>query len=308
MRRRFLLRVLLLLLTVYLLRFGSSIPLVYGNATIPTRTPTPVPTEPGGGNDNPPPPPPPPATDIPATEPPATPTAEPFTPAPTPEGGFFPTAAPCAENPTVFANLGTTNVRQGPGVEYDAINQLVFLEVRQIIGRTANAPWWLITLEDGSSGWVADNAVSANGNLLLVPIVDPPALDGVVPTPGAPFNPGINSGCPPPTTTSVPTDTPVAESTPAAAESEAVVAATATPAPSETALPSATPVQSTPTAVPLGTSPAADIISTPLPTAVPLPDDATADGNGIGIYFLATAIFLLIATALFIRRRGKPDS
>src|SRR5690606_17624744 len=142
--------------------------------TWPTRTPTPEggPPPPTNTSEAPPPP-----TDNPGGPPQntATPPSNPdATPAPgeatatatlaatavllTPVGGYEATAQPCGTPPTVQAR-GVVNVRLGPGLEYEAISSLVFLEVRPIIGRAESATWWLIQLPGNVTGWVANQAV-----------------------------------------------------------------------------------------------------------------------------------------------------
>jgi hypothetical protein len=87
-------------------------------------------------------------------------------------------------------------VRQGPGTNYAVVVQLVRGEVRPIVGRAGNAPWWVIEFPDETRGWVADVAVTVQGNTAVVPIIAPPALDGATPTPGAAWNPTPAANCP----------------------------------------------------------------------------------------------------------------
>lgn len=179
------------------------------NQTVPTRTPTPgpvtppptsPPTSPPGG-------PPPQATQTTPAN-----TATPETSPPTPAGGFLPTAVPCSHQPTILAvnYVSLTNVRLGPGTDYETIGQLVFNEVRPIIGRATNAPWWRIQLRDGQAGWVADEVVEVQGNTANVPMAPAPLRNGVTVTPGAPWQPTPPPSCPtalPPSPTPMPTQT-----------------------------------------------------------------------------------------------------
>jgi hypothetical protein len=201
------------IIVVCLLLFGSFLllPTRRGSAkniafqTWPTRTPTPdsaPPTDtPSGGNGSPAPP-----TSTPESG--GTP-APGVTPSNTPEpgttatraGGIVPTADPCELPPTVLA-LGMVNVREGPGIDYQPIGRLFYLDVRPIIGRSEFAPWWLIQLPDGIQGWVADRAVTAQGYTGFVPIVPPPLIGGVNPTPGLSWDPTPNPICTPPPTVS----------------------------------------------------------------------------------------------------------
>ncbi|MCB0037838.1 MAG: SH3 domain-containing protein, partial [Anaerolineales bacterium] len=166
--------------------------------TIPTRTPVPPPTEPpsngggnnGGSNPNPNPPP----TAVPPT---AT-----FTPSPVPLNINL---EEC-ESPAFVADLGTVNVRNGPGVEYTIIQKLEFAEITAVSGRASSGAWWRIDLENNNKGWVADETGTIYGNISLVNIVEAPLLDGVTLTPGPAWNPTPNPQCPTatPTATSLP--------------------------------------------------------------------------------------------------------
>lgn len=267
----------------------------YQGATIPTRTPTPgpvanTPIPPTNDPSNPPA-----ATETPQT-PDQTPTSTliPATLAATPIGGFLETAVPCAGNPTVQA-INTTRVRQGPDTQYNIMAELVYLEVRPIIGRAAYAPWWLILLSDGRHGWVSDDVVQVQGYTGIVPIAEAPPLNGTSPTPGTPWQPTPNPTC---TVTPIPTET-------ATAVPSQTVPATATPVP-EQVTPSIEPTDqpsTKPTAVP-PTATATVIVqpttaaetATPEATAVPLDGP---DGSGGGSSF-NTNILLIGAAGLAI--------
>ncbi len=168
------------------------------NQTIPTRTSTPGPTTPsspvpptatqsGGGGENP--------TAVPTSTliPSATATLPP-TLVFTPVSGFIPTAAPCSNQPTIQTQ-NPTNIRSGPGSEYAIVTTLAFLEVRPIIGRAADAPWWWIQVSAGETGWVADEVVTVQGYIGSVPRVIAPERNGHTPTPGAPWQPTLSPLC-----------------------------------------------------------------------------------------------------------------
>jgi hypothetical protein len=257
--------------------------------TVPSRTPTPAPTTPPTAT--------PPSSGInptatPISVPQATPTSTllPAQIAPTPVGGFLPTAVPCGSSPTI-QTLGATNVRSGPGLEYGIIGELVYLEVRYIVGRAETAEWWLIQFNNGQFGWVANDIVLVQGYTPIIPIVEAPPLNGSTPTPGPLWNPTPFPFC---TVTPAPTDT----ATPAVALAEAQPAETATPAPTEPPPPTEprptdTPIVQ-PTAVPLNpTAPAA--------TAVPT-ESETGSSSGI----LLLGLGLLIGAGLvvaYLRKR-----
>ncbi|MCP4361552.1 MAG: hypothetical protein GY796_26375 [Chloroflexi bacterium] len=201
------------------------------NLTLPTRTSTPAPAEPTAAPTNPPsnpqptnPPsnpqptnPPsnpqptnPPAnpqptnTSVPTSVPTAIPTAVPATPV----GGILPTAVPCSSQPTIQVTNGSfANVRTGPGTDYEISGQLLHLEVRPIIGRAAEAPWWVIQMPNGESGWVADTVGLIQGDTSLVPIIELPLIGGATVTPAAPWQPTPPANCPTPEAEAAPTAT-----------------------------------------------------------------------------------------------------
>lgn len=282
------------------------------NPTIPTRTPVPQPTEPkptkppgnGGGSD---------ATAVPTSTLPPAATATStvvVTIAYTPVGGFVPTAEPCSSQPTILVR-NPTNVREGPGTDYDIVSKLVYLEVRLILGRAANTPWWLIQLDDGAMGWVADDVVTVQGYIGNVPVIAAPEIDGQTPTPGTPWNPTPYPYCTvTPTFTPEPTATlaPVTPET-AAAQTEPTVEATAVP-PTETATATPEPTQTAvapPTLPPTAATTPADepeTISGPATTTVPAAIETTRSSTDL---LLPAAGLMLIAGAVvsFIARRKK---
>lgn len=281
------------------------------NATVPTRTPTSQPTvsqptdTPKGGGGS--------ATSPPGSTPPPsiTPTSTVIvTIAYTPVGGFVPTAAPCSSQPTILAR-NPTNVRQGPGTDYAIVGQLVYLEVRFILGRAAGAPWWLIQLDDGDMGWVADDVVTIEGYIGNVPIISAPEINGDTPTPGTTWNPTPNPFC-----TVTPTFTPepstTLAATPANAEAPAsqpetivedpVVSATATPPPEPTQTAVAPP-----TLPPTATNQPEIIDSQP---AVPPSSVGETTGGSATDLLLPIVGLLLLAGGItaFVRRNRQNHS
>ena len=171
--------------------------------TVPIRTDTPTPRPPGPS----------PTPDL------SPPTQTEILPGPTvilvltPEGGFFPTAVPCTEPPTIRA-LDTVNVRTGPGSENEVFEQLVFLEVRPIIGRSQYTSWWLIELRDNSNGWVIDEVVAVSGYIGNVPIADLNSVGDQTSAPTSTWAPTVEPQCTPlptHTVTPSPTKTPAQE-------------------------------------------------------------------------------------------------
>ncbi|MCP4429159.1 MAG: SH3 domain-containing protein, partial [Chloroflexi bacterium] len=292
------------------------------NPTIPTRTPTPGPITPppppsatpksGGGNPT--------AVPTSTTEPIATETATVNAP-PTvtgtfiPDGVALPTAEPCGIPPTIQTQ-NPTNVRLGPGSDYAVIDMLEYLEIRLIIGRAADAAWWLIQLDDGESGWVADDVVIVQGYTGGVPIAPPPPINGHTPTPGAPWNPTPLPFCTvTPTPTAAAAVEPTATSPPAATATETVDAAPGATTAADEAPPTATnppaPTQtavSPPTLAPDLTeseeNPTIGADTAVPPIAAPLDDAPTSSAAN---FFLPGAGILLIAAGVIamIARRQK---
>lgn len=109
----------------------------------------------------------------------------------TPSGGFqFPTAtqtlvgAPTStptRTPTsapVQARVigDPTNLRDGPGLDFEIIAELTPGEVLPIVGRWLGTDWLQITWEEGPEGkaWVYAPLVIVEGDITTVPAVEPP--------------------------------------------------------------------------------------------------------------------------------------
>lgn len=268
--------------------FGAvNVPTAVGSSqgqTVPTRTntPLPTPTDSGGGGSNP-------TTTNTPVQATATSTLLPVTFAPTPIGGFIETAVPCSGNPTIQTR-GATNVRSGPGIAYDEIGELVFLEVRYIVGRAETVEWWLIQFNNGQTGWVADAVVEVQGYTAIVPIVEAPPLNDSTPTPGTPWNPTPNPSC---TVTPIPADT----ASPSATVESTPTTPAETPSPTEPA-----PTEVRPTDTPIVQPTAVPRSPTPVSTAVP----EQVDEGSSGSILLLVVLGLLIGIGLiifFLRRR-----
>ena len=260
--------------------------LEFNYQTIPTRTPVPPTATQSSGGGAP--------TATYTAQPQASPTSTllPVTFAPTPIGGFIATAVPCGSNPTIQA-LGATNVRSGPGIAYDVIGQLVYLEVRLIVGRAGSAEWWLIQFNNGQLGWVANEIVLVQGYIPVIPIVEAPPLANGTPTPGPAWNPTPIPFC---TVTPIPTEAPTA--TPVAETAVILTSATPTPTATEPApteiRPTDTPIVQ-PTAVPLNPT-------APVETSVPTPPEE--NGSNTGILLLGLGLLIAIGgIVLYLRRR-----
>lgn len=245
------------------------------NFTVVTRTSTPEPQPPTSTPDNPNPnPTSPPNPDSPTAtavvvEATATPTLIPVTLVETPIGGFLPTAVACGTPATAQAK-NTTRVRSGPGTEYDIVGELVYLEVRPIVGRAVDSEWWIIQFSNKETGWIANAVVIVQGNTSGIPAIAAPPLNGATTTPGPQWQPTVNPVCPTATATKAATQT-------------AVPTQTATLLPTKTVTPISTQVtdsaieaETSPTSVvPTAVETAVTQQATPLPTAPPLTNDAS---------------------------------
>src|SRR3990172_3877439 len=95
---------------------------------------------------------------------------------PTPEGG-----------PRVEAFLAEpTNVRAGPGTDYDLVGTLVKGQSGAILGQVLRSPYvWLKIVYIGgpdNAGWVLKDLVRVAGDLNTVPILDLPPTPTLPPT------------------------------------------------------------------------------------------------------------------------------
>lgn len=260
-----------------------------------TNTPVPQPTDPSAPPTNTP------ASQLPTNTPPpgatATFTPAPGTPSATPSAGEpLPTAEPCSLHPTLQA-LRAVSIRQGPGTAYSLLGQLMTGEVRPVVGRAAEATWWVIELNNGTTGWVMNSttAVSIQGYTGLLPIIEAPAIDGSTPTPGPTWQPTLNPNCtvtPTATTTPTPTATPIGDAT------RATVAQTAADDESEQQV--TTPAA--PETAAIDTADAAGPGSETIPTPAPLVTDPTGSSSDWLPLAGITLILLGIAAAFLLRR------
>lgn len=222
----------------------------------PTRTPTATHT--------------PTATDTATVTPSRTPTPT-FTATDTPTSTNTPTAT-ATDTPTHTPTITPTNTpatpiaqaarsitaRLGPGSHYPAVATLEADARLDINGISEDGGWYLVTLPDGTQGWLVSSQalVSAFGDLASVPIAAAPTD-----TPTKTLTPTET-----PTRTPTPTHTPTATNTPTSTPTD-----TATPSYTPTETPTAT---STPTSTPTYTlTPAATSTATlpPPPTVTETP-------------------------------------
>lgn len=94
---------------------------------------------------------------------------------------------------TVNADPGGS-VRLEPAPEAQLVSQALLNTAMTAIGRTAAADWLLVTLADGTQGWILAGLVTATGDVATLPVQPAlilvaetsPTETGVVPTPAAP--------------------------------------------------------------------------------------------------------------------------
>lgn len=222
---------------------------------------------------------------------------------PTPAAVWNPTPMPacvCFGLVSLQPLFEPTNVRSGPGSDYDVVGVLSRRDIRLVTGRYGFGDWWQIDMGNGTAGWVINSAVNVLGHIGVVPVVNAPPLNGVVPTPGPVWNPPLNPLC--------------ANITPVA-----VVLGDNGPVESTT-LPSTpgSPAASTPdnaTQVSQAASPPSNQAITPLPTAVvngsptpaPRPTSAPTGGNSNSVWLLVAGGALVAGgLAGFVLTRRKP--
>jgi hypothetical protein len=79
-------------------------------------------------------------------------TPSPTTPAPSATNTLVPTATPTVVG--IIQSIQRVNIRNGPGVDFEAFEALAPGTGVQIIGQNAEGSWYNIRLEDGDEGWV----------------------------------------------------------------------------------------------------------------------------------------------------------
>lgn len=76
---------------------------------------------------------------------------------------------------TVLGHVATStlNVRTGPGIQFERIDQISLYQRFPILGQNEDGSWYLIDLKDGRSGWVASQFIYRTGKEVL-PVVETP--------------------------------------------------------------------------------------------------------------------------------------
>lgn len=102
-------------------------------------------------------------------------------------GGASPEAAPisAAQTLTAVVNVARLNVREGPGVEYDAIGAVQVGDILTVIGRDESGDWWYIccTVDRGEQGWVSSQLLTPNFSVEAANTLPIISVGGPIPTP-----------------------------------------------------------------------------------------------------------------------------
>lgn len=126
-----------------------------------------------------------------------TPSNTPITP--TPSNTPTPTSTPPVTG--IIASLQSVNVREGPGVAFDAIEALTPGTGVQVLGQNEDGKWLNIRMENGLEGWIAASLVRVNplptGVPTATPSPDLTALAQGTPLPTAIFGGGTITPTPP---------------------------------------------------------------------------------------------------------------
>ena len=73
--------------------------------------------------------------------------------------------------PVVAQAFRSTNVRSGPGADYDIVGRMREGDEAPVIGRSDESSNWLLIDQGDQQGWVAFFTVTVSGNLNDVPII-----------------------------------------------------------------------------------------------------------------------------------------
>lgn len=111
-----------------------------------------------------------------------------------------PTAAPPTPTGPYIRVQGPTNVRSGPGTDFDRVGQLPAGSLIPVTGQVERGAWWQVEFEQGpdGTGWISGEVSQIAGETAAVPVLE-------APTPATP------SAGPTPTSTARPTGVAVAQ-------------------------------------------------------------------------------------------------
>lgn len=88
----------------------------------------------------------------------------------------FPTLTPTPTIPIAWPLDKGVNCRFGPGLEWATIGALLVGQTATIQGKNSDGSWWFVTTanDPGKQCWVAASVTITAGNLLNLPLVNPP--------------------------------------------------------------------------------------------------------------------------------------
>jgi uncharacterized protein YgiM (DUF1202 family) len=87
-----------------------------------------------------------------------------------------------AQSPSGTVNTGALHIRSGPGVQYGVVFSVYRGTALTLLGRTSNASWLKIALDNGVQGWVNDSYVATAYPVWSLPV---DGSGGPAPTTGA---------------------------------------------------------------------------------------------------------------------------
>ena len=193
----------------------------------------------------------------------------------------------CQLLPEAQAFRDPVTVYSQPDTVSDPLTVIRYLSLQRVIGRFTQGPWWLIQLDNGTQGWVLNEAVNVYGHTNLVTAYDTSHLGANAPAAGAAFAPTPYPGCNAiPATPNAPltviespppTDEPAPESEESVAPTATTVIATLTDDPTATPQPDPTDTE---VAEPTEVTEDAATVGEP---ATPNPTSAIADADGNGV-------------------------
>lgn len=97
----------------------------------------------------------------------------PFAPPQSSPAQLNPTPVP-ADAPLAHVAIGVLNVRTGPGIEYQRIDQVYLYQRFPLLGQNPEGTWYWIDLKDGRTGWVAARYIYLTGNSTAIIVRQPP--------------------------------------------------------------------------------------------------------------------------------------
>jgi uncharacterized protein YraI len=90
-----------------------------------------------------------------------------------------PTQIP-AGTPLAHVATGVLNVRTGPGIQFERIDQIFLYQRFPILGQNEDGSWYLIDLKDGRTGWVAARFIYRTGSNTIAVVPTPQPSDPLV--------------------------------------------------------------------------------------------------------------------------------